>query len=111
MDTIERYRNVIKDIIRGHIQDTPSVGEVEVEVVFDDAQDHYELIHTGWTGNHRIQGAVIHIDIRNDKIWIQFDGTADGVATELVAAGIPKDRIVLAWKPLHRRPDTGYAVA
>ncbi len=33
--------------------------------------------------------AVIHIDLLGDKVWVQYDGTEDGVATELVAAGIP----------------------
>lgn len=111
MDTLTRYRELVKDIIREHARYTPSNAEIEVETIFDESNDHYELIHIGWSGSHRIQGAVIHIDIRNGKIWIQFDGTADGVATELVAAGVPKDHIVLAWKPPNRRKDTDYAVA
>jgi XisI protein len=111
METLEHYREVIKNVIRKHARCTPSTAEVEIETIFDDSNDHFELVHSGWNGSHRIHGAVIHIDIRNGKIWIQFDGTADGVATELVAAGIPKEQIVLAWKPAHRRQDTEYAVA
>ncbi|MGF1958284.1 MAG: element excision factor XisI family protein [Aulosira sp. DedVER01a] len=31
----------------------------------------------------------------NCKLWIQQDGTDDGIANELAAAGIPKENIVL----------------
>ncbi|NER33043.1 MAG: XisI protein [Oscillatoria sp. SIO1A7] len=44
-----------------------------------------------------------------DKIWIQRDGTEDGMATELAAAGIPKEQIVLAFHPPELRQYTEYA--
>jgi hypothetical protein len=84
---------------------------VQVEVIFDDTNDHYELIYAGWNGPYRIHGSVVHIDIRQEKIWIQHDGTEESIAEELVAAGVPRDRIVLAFKPPEIRPHTGFAVA
>lgn len=56
-------------------------------------------------------GCLIHIDIIDDKLWIERDSTEDGSALDLEAAGIPKERIVLGFKPLEVRPYTGYAVA
>ena len=35
---------------------------------------------------------------RDGKFWIEADHTPDGFALDLEAAGIPKDRIVLAFK-------------
>jgi hypothetical protein len=55
--------------------------------------------------------SVLHLDIRQGKIWIQHDGTEAGIAEELVKAGIPRDRIVLAFKPPDICPHTGFAVA
>jgi hypothetical protein len=52
-----------------------------------------------------------NIDIRDGKIWIQHDGTEEGIADGLVNSGIPKDRIVLAFKPPEIRPHTGFASA
>jgi hypothetical protein len=101
---------IIRRIIEHHGQFQSSVGEVENEIIIDEEKGHFELIHTGWINRHRVHGAVIHIDIRGDKAWIQHDGTEDGVATELVAAGIPKDRIVLAFKSPEMRKYTEYAV-
>ncbi len=40
-------------------------------------------------GDCRAHGSVIHIDIKGDKIWIQHDGTAPGVALDLVETGMP----------------------
>jgi len=68
-------------------------------------------VYAGWNRTYRIHGSVIHIDIRNGKIWIQYDGTEDGIAEELVKIGIPRDRIVLAFKPPEIRPHTDFAVA
>jgi hypothetical protein len=111
MDRLDKYRGVIKKILREYAQYRPSHGEVEVEVVVDEANDHYELIYAGWSGPYRIYGSVLHFDIREGKIIIQSDGTAGGIANELVAAGIPRDHIVLAYKPPEIRPHTGFAVA
>lgn len=87
------------------------VGMYRFEVIFDESNDHYELIYAGWNGPYRIHGSVLHLDIRQGKVWIQHDGTADGIAEELVRAGIPRDRIGLAFKPPEIRPHTDFAVA
>ncbi|MEB3229320.1 MAG: element excision factor XisI family protein, partial [Synechocystis sp.] len=47
----------------------------------------------------------------SDKVWIQHDGTENGIAHELEAAGIPKKQIVLAFKPITNRQLTEYAVS
>ncbi len=68
-------------------------------------------MYAGWNGPYRIHGSVLHLDIREGKVWIQYDGTEEGIADELVAAGIPPERIVLAFKSPDIRPHTGFAVA
>ncbi|NEO63322.1 MAG: XisI protein, partial [Moorea sp. SIO4G2] len=61
--------------------------------------------------NQRIYGSLIHIDIINEKIWLQQDGTEEGVANELVKLGISPQQIVLAFKTLERRKITDFAVS
>ena len=51
----------------------------------------------------------IHIDIKDNKIWIQSDGTEVGVANELVEAGVPRQNIVLGFKSPFKRQFTRYA--
>ena len=111
MEELAHYRQVIRNLLHEYAQYKPAVGEVEVEIIVDELQDHYELIFSGWSGPYRIHGSVLHIDIRGGKIWIQGDGTEDGIANRLLEADIPRDKIVLAFKPPEIRPHTGFAIA
>lgn len=84
---------------------------VQAELVFDRDRDHYLLVETGWQDGYRIYGTLLHIDIIDDKLWIQHDGTEEGIAVELVAAGVPKEDIVLGFRPLEERKHTEFAVS
>jgi hypothetical protein len=83
---------------------------IKIELIFDKENNHYLLIETGWQNDYRIYGTLLHLDIIDNKIWIQHDGTEEGIADELVREGIPKQDIVLAFKPPEIRPLTGFAV-
>ena len=56
-----------------------------------------------------VYGTIIHVDIRDGKIWIQRDFTEEGVASELVDLGVPKTDIVLGFKPPSMRQFTDFA--
>jgi XisI protein len=64
----------------------------------------------GWDGVRRVHGSVVHVDIIDGKVWVQYDGTSRPIAEELVAAGIPREDIVLAFHPAGVRRHTGFAV-
>jgi len=109
MGNIETFRHIVRNLIEEYGSYKPSVGDIAVEVVVDDEKGHYELMHSGWAGKQRVHGSVIHIDLVGDKVWIQYDGTSDAIADILVERGIPKDRIVLAFKPPDIRAFTDFA--
>lgn len=111
MDPLESYRRIVEDVLTEHTRIPYSFGEIEMELVFDRARDRYLLVNVGWHNDRRIHGCLIHIDIMDGKLWIQRDGTEHGVAKELVRAGVPKDHIVLAFRPAYVRPHTEYAVS
>lgn len=110
MDPIDEYRDIVKQIITDYARFRPSYGDIDSEVVLDDQRDHYELLRVGWQGARRVHNTLIHVDIIDDKVWIQYDGTEDGIADDLMEAGIPQQRIVLAFHPQQERPYTGFAV-
>ena len=110
MDTQTQYQNLIKNILLDHAQYRPA-GEIDTRVVVDELQENYLLLDIGWEGKKHIHDCIIHLEMKNDKIWIHCDGTEDGVATELMEAGIPKEHIVLAFHHPKERPYTGFAVA
>jgi len=111
MDTLERYRQIIRKMLTAYSHITYAHGDFHTETIFDRDADRYLVMSVGWDGPRRIHGSMIHIDLIDGKVWIQRDGTEDGVANELVSAGIPKSDIVLAFHPADVRPFTEFAVA
>lgn len=83
---------------------------VQIELILDRESDRYLLIEIGWDRGRRIYGVLIHIDIINNKLWIQQDGTEEGIADELANMGISKEPIVVAYKSLSKRKITEFAV-
>ena len=67
-------------------------------------------MQVGWSNDWRTHGTVIHIRLHNGKIWIEHDGTEEGVAQTLLDAGVPKEDIVLAFHPEWKRKWTDFAV-
>lgn len=110
MDSLNTdYRQIIEKLLKEYADFLNQDDGIEQELIFDREHNRYLLLETGWQNNKRIYGPFIHIDIKDDKLWIEHDGSEDGIAYELEAAGIPKDHIVLAYKSLERRKLTDYA--
>ena len=108
---VEQYRQFIRDLLseranRVYIQQ--NAQEYEVQTVFDSERDHYQLLYVGWRGNKRDFGCVLHLDIKQGKIWIQHDGTEEGIANRLVEMGVPKQDIILAFHEPYVRQFTGF---
>ncbi len=110
MDRVEQYRQIVERIIEEYASWGPSRGRSSSEAIVDREKDHYELLHVGWDDERRVHGTVIQIDIIGGKVWIQHDGTDHPVAEELIAAGVPKEDIVLAFHPARVRDLTEFAV-
>ncbi|MBC8141985.1 MAG: XisI protein [Armatimonadetes bacterium] len=51
----------------------------------------------------------LHIELHGGKFWIHEDNTEIGIANCLVAAGVPKERIVLAFHKPILRTESGFA--
>jgi XisI protein len=111
MDTLDRFREIIETILIEYTKIPYSHGDFHTEAVFDRTRDRYLLVNVGWDDGKRVHGSLVHIDIIDGKLWIQRDGLEHGITSELVQAGIPKDRIVLAFRPPEIRRLTEYAVA
>jgi hypothetical protein len=111
MDKLNNYREIVRRIIREYASYKPSHGQIETEAIIDSESDHYEVMHVGWDGVRRVHGSVIHLDIINEKVWIQYDGTTYPVADALLEAGIPREDIVLGFHPADVRKYTDFAVA
>jgi hypothetical protein len=111
MDTLNNYRQLIRNTLSEHAKIPYAYGDVKIEPVFDREADRYLLMILGRENGRRVHGCLVHIEIINGKIWIQRDGTERGIANELVEAGVPKDHIVLGFRSAEVRKHTEFAVA
>ena len=110
MEKLEQYQNYVQQAITEYANLGSSKDEIEQQLIFDTVRNHFQLMYVGWRNRRRQHGCVLHIDIKNDKIWIQHDGTEIGIANELVNLGVPKEDIVLAFHEPLVRQYTGFAV-
>ncbi|MCE7981459.1 MAG: XisI protein [Caldilinea sp. CFX5] len=111
MVAVEEYRVRVQQLLEESSEPgLPLQEEVETQLVIDTKRDHYQLIHVGWENGHRVYAPMIHIDIKGDKVWLQHNMTDQKIAEDLVALGIPKDRIVLGFQPPYARKYTEFAV-
>ena len=111
MDTVNSHRLAVERVLLAYTEIPYAHGELRCEALFDRERDHYALVTSGWNSGKRVHFVLAHVNIVGGKIWIEKDSTEDGVATELVEAGIPKAQIVLAFRPPEVRARTEYAVA
>jgi hypothetical protein len=112
MDTqLVRDGQIVERILGEHAQIPYAYGQVSTMPIFDRERHQYVLMDVGWEDDQRIHGCLVHVALRDGKVWIEYDGTEEGVAGALVAAGIPRERIVLAFHRPSMRPLTGFAVA
>lgn len=111
MDRNGKYRAVIRQLLEEIADLFGSSSPHQTEVVFDEERGHYHIGQVGWDGDRRIDNIYVHIDLIGDRVWVQRNATEIRIAEELVAAGIPRNHIVLGFQHPDRRPDTDYAVA
>ncbi len=98
MDTSLNYRSEIERILIDYAQIPYSHGNIQIQTIFDRERDHYLLMLVGRDGVRRIHGCLIHVDIVDEQIVIQRDGTERGVARELIDVGVPRHDIILAFR-------------
>ncbi|MBD2596899.1 XisI protein [Nostoc spongiaeforme FACHB-130] len=113
MAKLEEYREYVQHVLREYAKRRTSNNkddELEMQTIFDTIHDHYQLIYVGWDKGKRVYGPVIHLDIKNEKIWLQWNGTEDDIAADLVELGVPKQDIVLGFHSPYMRQFTDYAV-
>jgi hypothetical protein len=110
MNSNSHYGQLVRDLLISHSQGKPALGEFEVEAIFDLENDRYQIIHMGWHRQRWIHHCVMHIDVRNGKIWLLHNTTEHELVYELMDLGVPKSDIVLGFCPPEIRKLTDFAV-
>lgn len=108
---IKKYQKILTDYLVAESTSKDS-ATIELQVVTDFKNNHFQLVETGWFEKRFIYQVVFHFDIKpNRKVWILVNNTDTLVAEEFITKGIPFTDIVLGFHPAHARQYTGFAVA
>lgn len=111
MDTRLKYQRIIKKILQEYCDERNLIPDpYHSDVLFDDERGHYLLLDRGWNGEKYLHVTPIHIDLIQEQVWIQYDDTEEGVATDLLEAGVSREDIVLGFRHPKIRPYTNFAV-
>jgi XisI protein len=113
VDRVENYWELLLRVMREQerLSNINPVPGIELLLTIDPERRIIHLQEIGWRDHKRVIDTYIVARIKDGKIWIEDDGTEEGIANELVAAGVPKLDIVLAFQPPERRHLTEFAVA
>ena len=112
MDKTTRYRNIIIDYLNEFANFGKPRPGIEKEVIADCERNHFQFVTRGWQDRKTFVYIVgLHLDIKDEKIWIWQNNTDAFVGDELVERGIPKSDIVLAFHAPQERQYTGFAMA
>ena len=113
MDKTLKYKKLVKKILNRYVEidrQQPQEG-VDYFLVADDVQGHYLWTSLGWSKGRRSRYVHAHLRVKDEKVWIETDLTEQGIATDLLNEGVPKEDIVLAFHEPSVRKDTEFAVA
>lgn len=91
------YSQIIERILSTYAAVPYAYGDLKRELIIDQTRTRFLLMRQGWYQQKRFHGCLVDVRIRGDKIWIEEDNTEEGIADDLLAAGIPSKQIVLAW--------------
>jgi len=112
MEKVRLFQQAIKEIFEEIANSyRGTTNPLEIQIIFDLDNHHYQLLMLGWQGDDYIFQCLSHIDIKEGKIWIQWNDTSIPIENKLVKAGIPASEIVLGLKHPDYRQYTDFSIA
>ena len=111
MDRVEERKQLIKRILQEVYEYFSEVKDVRIEFVCDDTLGHYAIIQVGRLQGRRIHCTVAHVDVTENRVYVECNRTDIDVVEMIQKAGVPDSEIVLGWHPPHLREYTEFALA
>ena len=93
MDKLTKYRQIVCQYLEDFAKEDP-----EANLIFDEKRDRFLVMHVNWRNDYRIYGCAMHLDLIDDKVWIQNNSTEIYIDRELLKRGIAPQDIVLGFR-------------
>ena len=113
MDKLTDYPKLIERILSEYIElcNRQRNNDIETFLIVDQPKGHYIWLNLGWQKGDRLTTMTVYVRLQDGKFWIEEDWTEEGIVTDLVRAGVPKEDIILAFHEPKMRQYTDFAVA
>jgi hypothetical protein len=113
MAKLDHYREAIQTVLLEYAKtrtSTSSHSTLQLQPIFDLQRDHYQLVMVGWYHDKRVYNPLFHLDIQDEKIWLQLNTTEDDITLDLISLGVAKEDIVLGFQTPYMRQFTEFSV-
>lgn len=112
MDRLTFFQNTIIDILKDNAAYYKgTTNPLNLLVISDKENNHFQLLMQGWDDEDYIFQCLFHLDIIDNKIWIQWNDTDFPIEEELIKLGVRLNEIVLGVKHPKFRNHTDFAIA
>ncbi len=113
MDKLTEYPAIIQRLLTEYVElsrRNPN-PDLETFLIVDEARANYIWMTLGWQGSERVIGMTVYVRIHQGQFWIEDDWTENGIANDLIQAGVPKEDIVLGFQSPKMRQYTEFSIA
>jgi hypothetical protein len=105
------YRRIVTVILLELSQPQTIGGEIQTIPVFDEVRHHYQFLDIGWdVSRRRVFQPIVHVDLIDEKVWIQENVTDSDLAEAFAREGIERSCIILGLHSRSHRELSRYAV-
>ncbi len=111
MEKLKKYQAAIFNILEDYSKVRYSNLDAENKLITDKENHHYLILTIGWEGKRFIHDCPIHMDIINNKVWIQRNVTELDLGALLMNQGVLQSDIVLGFPSPSTRKYSDFAVA
>ena len=106
---LEQLRQIVQATLREYAAIPSTNTDTQDRLIFDIQTDSYQWLSLGWNEMQRIFNVVLHIEIRNNLVWIERNASSIEIGDVQAERGIPKEQIVLGFHAPYKRGLHGFA--
>ena len=98
MDSLEKYKEIITEIINEVYEKLDNLENIEAAVSIDSIRGQYLIITDSWEDSQRHYSPLIHIEVKdNFEVWLRCDNTDLEIGNLMIERGIDKKHIIPAF--------------
>lgn len=99
MDRPTFFRTILTSLLARYDKQKYSYGQITNHLIVDQQGTHFLVVTEGWERNTHIHHILVHLMIRDDKIYIINNATERDLEEELLEHGVQHSEIVPAYLP------------